>query len=398
MPNVHSGRDSYLGYQYQSLQALNMLLSSNDDSAHTRIEAEDDFTLTKEDGTLVLAQVKHTRRELSLKSADLWRTLRIWCNYIQEHATKSASFIFLTTSGLQNQSSLHCLCPEHKDPRKAMLLQIDLKEEAEKVCKEQENKQRSHAKKYSGCKAYLALSTEEQEQLLSQITILQKQARIDELLDELNQKLVLVPAKIRGKVGERLSEWWHVVVLKSLMSKEYYTIEKTLVLEKISEFSYWLREDTLIDDMKNIIPPLDLEIPPTIRRQLALIDAIHSKGNRSAKKFYIASEQRHRWVKDNPGNHQKIAQYDTSLCSEWKDKFTEKCSSPFACNEEKKKVGHALLAWSDAEAHQQIAPISASLSNPDYVRGSYQVLAETLQVGWHPDYTTLLKEPDDDSK
>lgn len=398
MPNVHSARDSFLGYQYQSLQALNTLLSIKNDSAHVCIEAEDDFTLIQENGTLTLAQVKKTSKELGIKSSDLWRTLRIWSTYIKKHNIGNTSFIFLTTSQLQNQSSLRYLMHEHADVKNIADLQNELAEEAQRVCLERETQQRDHKKKYAGCKAYLALSPEEQKQLLSQITILAEQARIEEIPNEVAQKLATVPRNIRDKVVERLFEWWHGIVLKSLIDKEFYSIGQELVLEKITDFSYCLREDTLIDDMQNITPPLDLEIPPNIRKQLVLIDALHSKGKRSAKKFYIASTQRHRWIKDNPGNHQKIAMYDTHLCSEWEDTFTEKCSSSFSCDEEKKKTGYEILVWSDVEAHRQISPISNSLSNPDYVRGSYQVLAENLQVGWHPDYTILLKEADDDSK
>jgi len=39
-----------------------------------------------------------------------------------------------------------------------------------------------------------------------------------------------------------------------------------------------------------------------------------------------------------------------------------------------------------------VPPIGDGWGAPYYVRGSYQVLAIDLKVGWHPDYRDLLKD------
>ena len=38
-----------------------------------------------------------------------------------------------------------------------------------------------------------------------------------------------------------------------------------------------------------------------------------------------------------------------------------------------------------------VRPIVESWTAPYYARGSYQVLAINLTVGWHPDFANLLK-------
>jgi hypothetical protein len=39
-----------------------------------------------------------------------------------------------------------------------------------------------------------------------------------------------------------------------------------------------------------------------------------------------------------------------------------------------------------------VRPIQEGFGAAYYVRGSYQVLAIDLEVGWHPDFKNLLKD------
>jgi hypothetical protein len=66
-------------------------------------------------------------------------------------------------------------------------------------------------------------------------------------------------------------------------------------------------------------------------------------------------------------------------CAELEEK--EKCAS-----------GLKILHWTHEEAPQVVRPFAEGWNAAYYVRGSYQVLAIDLQVGWHPDYKKLLAE------
>jgi hypothetical protein len=61
--------------------------------------------------------------------------------------------------------------------------------------------------------------------------------------------------------------------------------------------------------------------------------------------------------------------------------------------EHKKKCdsGLKLLRWTHELAPMAVRPIGDGWTAPYYVRGSYQVLAINLKVGWHPDFADLLK-------
>ena len=55
-----------------------------------------------------------------------------------------------------------------------------------------------------------------------------------------------------------------------------------------------------------------------------------------------------------------------------------------------KAEGRNLLNWSHCGAPKDLEPIAPSVVAPYYVRGSYQVLSTTGQVGWHPNFRSLL--------
>ena len=64
-------------------------------------------------------------------------------------------------------------------------------------------------------------------------------------------------------------------------------------------------------------------------------------------------------------------------CSEFSDK--EKCAS-----------GLGFPRWSHEQAPAEVRPVTEGWNAPYYVRGSYQVLAINVRVGWHPDFASLL--------
>ena len=49
-----------------------------------------------------------------------------------------------------------------------------------------------------------------------------------------------------------------------------------------------------------------------------------------------------------------------------------------------------MLRWSYDVAHTEVRAFANNWSIGYYVRGTYQVLAIDLQVGWHPQFKQLL--------
>src|SRR5258708_7323924 len=86
MPADHSAVDSTLGYAFQTLQALIILLQANDDQSVT-LELTDDVTLHPAPGTnleesrfQVAHSIQSSLPEITLKSVKLWKTIGIWAS------------------------------------------------------------------------------------------------------------------------------------------------------------------------------------------------------------------------------------------------------------------------------------------------------------------------------
>ena len=75
----------------------------------------------------------------------------------------------------------------------------------------------------------------------------------------------------------------------------------------------------------------------------------------------------------------------------WSDRhcrIVEECAE--LSDTEKRSSGLNILRWTHDDAPNIVRPIANGWNAPYYVRGSYQVLAINLKVGWHPQYTTLV--------
>ena len=89
----------------------------------------------------------------------------------------------------------------------------------------------------------------------------------------------------------------------------------------------------------------------------------------------------------------RIHEYDVLLQEYWEDKHTTMCEdSENSDDNEKCNEGLNLLRWTHNDAPNLIRPFAESWSAAYYIRGSYQVLAINLTVGWHPEYMKNLSK------
>lgn len=110
--NQHSAVDSALGYYYQGMFALVVLLDA-EDGTQVSIETEDDVYLEGRKKTL--HQLKHSlaaSTSLTVQSEALWKTLRIWSNHKLDSDTV---FVLVTCSSIAQGSSLSVLMNDGTD-------------------------------------------------------------------------------------------------------------------------------------------------------------------------------------------------------------------------------------------------------------------------------------------
>ena len=112
--NTHDASGQMAGYLYQVLAALSLLLDSRENDAQVCIEKFDDIAFVERDEPILMIQTKHQLYRpgsLTDTSVDLWRTVKSWCDSINNSPTHlhDTHFAILTTSSAQERTAAYYL-------------------------------------------------------------------------------------------------------------------------------------------------------------------------------------------------------------------------------------------------------------------------------------------------
>lgn len=399
--NGHAAAPSALGFYYQSFFALRALISLTGDGGAVAVERADDVEL-KDNGQLLLFQLKHSMKDapsaITVSSRALWRTLKAWIDILPGISLPETLFHLVTVGPISNGDTLNALKSEDGDRTQ---LVADLVTEAERVIAERRaadtaKKKLPHGDRASGCEAFLKLSPDARLNLVRQIRIQAGSITIDQMEGAVAEMLTLIKPEDRATVARRLIEWWDRQVVYSLCEKRPKFISRAELQAQISEEIADVEHDKITADFETVAHPSDYQPDGMLTRQIALVGGKSNDLARAIREEWKARRQRSKWVVERPGMSSKVAAYDDVLKEFWSDQHLEIVDLCLKADEiEKRAKGLALLRWSHNEAHRQIRPITPGFEAPYYVRGSYQVLAIDREVGWHPDYLSLLDGDDE---
>lgn len=400
----HGARGPALGYYYQAIYALIQLFSSKSNSAYVSIETLDD--VFHEDGvTKNLIQLKHSIQEgtkISVKSVQLWKTIKVWCDYLSTNEVNDGDFTLSTVASIDDSSSLQLL-KENGNNREKLI--SDLNDEAERVLEERknielENRKRLSRKekpqklpysdKFKGCEAFLALGNSNQKSFVNKITLVTDSFTIEEANKKVIEFIrITTLTDYHENLAEKIIAWWDREAVKSLTRERTECIYYTELQEFIARKNAELFEDGFTNDLQDMELPEITSINPIQVQQLEIIEATRAQKRRSYDTEMKARIQRDIWMNRGISLIKKLEKYDSKLITEWSYLFEEMKDK---CNDEliKKIKGKELLDWSHKEAHNQVESISKNYSNNDLIRGSYQILSSRKKVGWHCDFDKLV--------
>jgi hypothetical protein len=400
MPNVagtHSAEASALGFYYQSLYALLALLESKKDDASIAVEHLDDIQLVAS-GESLLSQLKHSMAQqpasLTISSPNLWRTLKAWIDVLSKVVIEETTFQLIAVSPLPTSSPLTPLTKLQADRN---LVREALSAEAARVVLENQNAKASgitplpHAGRVKDCKAFLDLPLETKTSLINRIIILPCSTNIAGIPKLVAEQLRNFPPAMRDGLAGRLIEWWDLQILFSLCGKRERFLAAIEVQQKTSELAGEIERDELSADFLAVTHPDEHTPDSMLVKQIELVGGTASDLNMAVREEWRARSQRHKWATDRLDMATEIDRYDAVLTEAWSDKHQRMIED---CNElpevEKCSRGHQLLRWSLDKAHTEVPNFGPRWATTYYVRGSFQILAIDLQVGWHPEYRIRL--------
>jgi hypothetical protein len=381
---------SFLGYLYQSYYALSLILERDNDN-EIAIEKFDDVVLI-EDGKIVNAvQVKHhldDSETLTISSIDLWRTMANWCeSYSSGNLRPNETMLTLITTRKVSSTSVlsRLLSDNNRDPSK-------VRNELDQISS---TEKKSFQKFYD---AYNTLDDFQKFSILDNVYIISSHPKIDEIKKNILKLIqnAVTPSK-ENDLYDDLVGWWWKKVIEHLLGKSTENISKTEIRSKILDLARRYRDDNLPlyfseqDIQDKDLPDDERQFVEQLRWiSLGELSIRHSKSD-----YYLASEHRSRWMRENLIFIDEIQNFDFTLYSEWKRKFDEILDEidKKTIEKTKKNRGKNLLKWAnDGTERLCIRPMCTA---PFIRRGSFHILAdrdESLKVGWHPDFEKKIKQ------
>jgi hypothetical protein len=379
---------SMLGYVYQIRYALLLSLRrlsdvSDPDECNISIEKLDDVAFDR-DGTpeeLLQTKCHIVPGNLTDRSADIWKTIRIWIALYNsgEIALGNVILTLVTTQSLP-LGSLACLLgiDKSRDTATAKSLMDTISFE-----KNDTNQQ--------GYDAYKALTDTEKNILLDSIRVIGNSNNLLNIRDMMIPiARMSVPAVAANAFVGRLEGEWFKWCIEALTK----TPTGIINLGDLQSLIDHLRPEY---SLTNLPPEFSDAIPSVVDAendnrvfvaQLKLFNAPPRMIQHAIINYYRAFEQRNKWHLDGLLNPGELGSYDRRLSEKWSEKFSY-LEAQQALVAEENNNRFALELYQHCQENGVI-PIRRDFIEAYLSKGSYHLLADRLDIGWHPEFGALL--------
>ena len=382
-----------LGYLYQCREALLLAIieTKSKPGLSISIERFDDVAFEENGTATEQLQLKHHVAAASLTdmSVDLWKTLRIWSEQTSDNLNLpfERRFTIITTGQAAAGSAAEMLRfprPSADAEGKALAL----------LCAAATNS--TNQESASGRKAFLALSAQDQRNLIAAIRVHDNARSIIDSRSEIEDLLIF--ATPEGKVThlvDHLEGWWFAQVVACLSAPEAHAISLLALRAKIEEIASAFRtSELLINPDALAVSKEDLSASDNriFVKQMRCVDVAEESVELAKLDYYRATAQRSTWARENALLDGEAARYDADLVERWtRERLARESSGKPVSEDDKKSFGRDLFHWASRaqrpfrNRHEQWL-----------CSGSYQILADTVTVGWHPDHNTMFSIPTKD--
>ncbi|NFO02687.1 hypothetical protein FDB23_00945 [Clostridium botulinum] len=388
MSNTFSAVAPMIGYLYQIRYPLMEMLRIGEGKFLT-IEKFDDIGIEDIDGKKTFVQLKHHKGgSLSDASSDLWKTIRIWCCGINNKVidVRKTNFNIITTQVANDNSIAYYMTPRGKEKN---IGEDEIIKKLKNVSENSVSKENKEA-----YEEFKKTEVSDLKELINNITIIDNALSINDLESKIKKYIQYsCPMQHMNAFYSRLEGWWIKRVIDHLTIESLSSISYDELRCKIDDLrEQFMLENLPIDFADDINVDTAIYQDKIFLKQLKLIGV---KGNRCVNAihdYYKASCQRSRWSREDLLAIDEIEKYETKLEKEWErifDSFVEELDYMEMNEENKIKCGRNI--YKRIELDTQIN-IRKNCSEAYVMRGSYQMLADELKVGWHPDFKQIIND------
>lgn len=380
---------SMLGYLYQARYALYLSLRKirevqDPDECFVSIEKLDDIAFETGGNPVDILQTKYhgAGGNLTDRSADLWKTIRVWAESITKGVLDplTMNFSLITTQRAPEVGLVASLLPTFSRDIKAVRTLLD------DIASETSNATNSLA-----YKAYNELQDLQKDQLIGSINILCCSASILDVSELMKKELrTTVDKKYTEAFITRLEGEWFKRFIIAMSSPDNKDVCLGEVVETIDDLRSQFSLTNLTADYADLEPE-DVDVEGDERifvEQLRLVGATSRAIRFAIINYYRACEQRSRWSRDGLVKPGELKSYLNKLEEEWVNH-----SSLILPDTDITEPGLNEKAGMNVYAKCQndgALAIRRDFNHPYVARGSYHTLADDLRIGWHPSYLKLL--------
>jgi hypothetical protein len=383
METDFSAKGPSLGYYFQIRYGLHLLLNhEGSDESRLFFENLDDIEITELNQNDLYQTKFHIKNSVNLtdRSADLWKTIRVWAESIKNgNITLSESkFTLITTAQCTSESVFGKLREGIIDSKKAV-------NELLEICKE------TNETNLKGYRAFSGLSDYEQKELIERIVILDSTLNFDALEDQIKKRLRFNVDPINmTSLFERLEGWWFATSINQLNSDGIKIIDLAALRNKIVDITSTLTSDNLPIDFDTKINISETEFIDFTERgfvkELSGIGINKSSLKNAISDYLRTFKQRSKWIRENLLDPDDEHKYEEKLYQEWETKFDFLEDLIDGKNDDEiLKIGKSFYTKLYSENLPQIF-IRPKVTDSFLVRGSYQILSEDNKIGFNPNF------------
>ena len=386
VPTSFSASDSALGYLYQVRLALLSSLErlGQDQTFAVYLETLDDVVFESTGSAFELLQLKHhCQRAANLTDAspDLWKTLRVWIDGRARGAIPVDAQLFLITTSDVGVGSA------------ASKLMVRERNEADALKKLDQTVMTSTSETNEPAyKLYRALSDADKRRLLATVVIAPHAPSITEVLSGIRAEARLaVRREHLDSFVSRLEGWWFGRAVRQLSAEGSHPILSAEIESEIDDLREQFKRDALPVDRDILDSEVDAATyeNAVFVQQARLTGVANSRILFAIRDFYRAFEQRSRWMREELLLVGELDSYERLLREEWELQFARAADElgEIAAEDAKRSAAARIYSWVEESCY----PIRPQVKHPSMTRGSFHMLADTLKVGWHPEFLQRLK-------